>query len=196
MCLCSIYSTNYQSQLIKNQNYQSTEKINRISIPSNLSPCPWPRQSGDTAIAATSPHFSSKKGKSAAQAIIWPSLSTTMKELNDWSSYIKKERRNIRDLLKKLLVTAIRAIAYAITVKKIDMAYASNTLPSTLFLRHMLSLAEIHVGPIKTCVPPMLSKIKLTSSSVRLTNMPDSSKGWISCFIPEKSVTRAIRVPS
>ncbi|KAG5154588.1 hypothetical protein JHK82_012557 [Glycine max] len=54
-----------------------------INIPSNLSPCPWPLQSGDTAIAATSPHFSSKKGKSAAQAIICPSLSTTMKEPND-----------------------------------------------------------------------------------------------------------------
>jgi len=68
---------------IKNKNYQSTAAINSINIPSNLSPCPWPLQSGDTAIAATSPHFSSKKGKSAAQAIICPSLSTTMKEPND-----------------------------------------------------------------------------------------------------------------
>lgn len=32
---------------------------NQLIIPSNLSPCPWPRHSGETAIAATSPHFSS-----------------------------------------------------------------------------------------------------------------------------------------
>lgn len=57
------------------------------SIPSNLSPCPWPRQSGDTAIQATSPHFSSKWGKRAAQAIMWPSLSTTMNESNVFNSY-------------------------------------------------------------------------------------------------------------
>lgn len=57
------------------------------SIPSNLSPCPWPRHSGDTVTAATSPHLSSKKGKRAAHAIIEPSLSTTIKESNEQRSW-------------------------------------------------------------------------------------------------------------
>lgn len=39
-------------------------------IPSNLPPCPCPRLSGETEMAATSPHLSLKKGKRAAQAII------------------------------------------------------------------------------------------------------------------------------
>lgn len=61
-----------------------------LIIPSNLSPCPCPRQSEETAIAATSPHFSSRKGKRAAQAMIWPSLSTTVNESNDSRSCIKE----------------------------------------------------------------------------------------------------------
>ena len=46
------------------------KKIKNYDVPSNLSPCPCPRQSGETAIAATSPHFSLKKGNRAAQAMI------------------------------------------------------------------------------------------------------------------------------
>lgn len=143
---------------IKNKNYQSTAAINSINIPSNLSPCPWPLQSGDTAIAATSPHFSSKKGKSAAQAIICPSLSTTMKEPNDWSSYKKRIVKCMR-LLEKITSNGYN-MGFTVAMKNISR------------------------------------KVTQTSSSVRLTNIPDSSKGWISCFIPEKSVTWAIRVPS
>lgn len=51
-------------------------------IPSNLSPWPWPRHSSDTAIAATSPDLSSRKGKRAAHAMIEPSLSTTINDGN------------------------------------------------------------------------------------------------------------------
>ena len=60
------------------------------NLPSNLSPCPCPRHSGETAIAATSPHLFSKYGKSAAQAIICPSLSTTMNESICLSNYNHK----------------------------------------------------------------------------------------------------------
>jgi hypothetical protein len=55
-------------------------------LPSKLSPWPWPWHTGETANAATSPLSSSAYGKSAAHAMMDPSLSTTVYACNSCNS--------------------------------------------------------------------------------------------------------------
>ena len=144
------------------------------SIPSNLSPCPCPRHSGETAMAATSPHFSSKKGKRAAQAIIWPSLSTTTKKSNALSSYEHKTRKTFSFYPKLNIITP-------------------NSGISSLFL----FLSGVNKRIIMDGVMDVnLKEQETTSSSVLRTNVPDSSNGCIICLIPARSVALAILVPS
>lgn len=93
-----------------------------IIIPSNLSPCPCPRHSAETAMAAISPHLSSKKGKRAAHAMIWPSLSTTTNESNDSSSCNNKTgSRHSNQSISKLHLSSIGK--QNITTHKLGITY-------------------------------------------------------------------------
>lgn len=186
-----------------------------VKLPSKLSPRPCPRHSGETAKAATSPLLSSKKGNSAAQAIMEPSLSTTVYACNSCSSCKKEENPTLLDVVtiqmlyfrfesvNNLLLEHFCLNDYKISIPKV---VRFSFRPSTFILHYqswILMTALRFIFQKTTFKTRDILRTTFRGSTLRQTcwrerwiRMPFSSRGRRSCSMLATSLALADRVPS